>query len=94
MRVGAVAETITVTDETPVVDVQSTTLQRTLTKEVVDAIPTGRSHLDQAVLIPGLSSSQEASRGTLMDVSGTNNLQNTLVSGAEVTPKKSSVPAG
>jgi Carboxypeptidase regulatory-like domain len=80
MRVGAIAETITVTGETPVVDIQSTTAQRTLTKDVVDAIPTGRSHLDQAVLIPGLSSSQGATRGVLMDVGGTNNLQNTLVS--------------
>src|SRR5206468_11740304 len=80
LRVGTLAETITVTGEPPVVDIQSTTLQRTLTKDVVDAIPAGRSHLDQAVLIPGLSSSQGATRGTLMDVGGTNNLQNTLVS--------------
>src|SRR5262245_40251706 len=80
LRVGTLAETITVTGETPIVDVQSTTQQRVLTKEIVDALPTGRSHLDQAVLVPGLSSSQGASRGVLMDVGGTNNLQNTLVS--------------
>src|SRR5262249_7152555 len=80
LRVGTLAETITVTGEQPVVDVQSTTQQRVLTKDIVDAIPTGRSHLDQAVLVPGLSSSQGAARGVLMDVGGTNNLQNTLVS--------------
>ena len=80
MRVGSLAETITVTGENPIVDVQTTTQQRVLTKEVIDAIPTGRSHLDQAVLVPGLSSSQGAARGVLMDVGGTNNLQNTLVS--------------
>jgi hypothetical protein len=80
LRVGTLAETVTVTGETPIVDVQSTTQQRVLTKEIVDALPTGRSHLDQAVLVPGLSSSQGAARGVLMDVGGTNNLQNTLVS--------------
>jgi hypothetical protein len=80
MRVGGLAETITVTGENPIVDVQTTTQQRVLNKEVIDAIPTGRSHLDQAVLVPGLSSSQGAARGVLMDVGGTNNLQNTLVS--------------
>jgi len=80
MRVGQLEETITVTGQAAVVDVQSTTSQRTLTHEVIDNIPAGRSHLSQAVLIPGLSSSQGATRGTTMDVGGTNNLQNTLVS--------------
>ena len=36
MKVGAVAETITVTGETPLVDVQSATVQRVATKEVID----------------------------------------------------------
>jgi hypothetical protein len=80
MRVGQLEETITVTGQAAVVDVQNTTAQRTLTHEVIDNIPAGRSHLSQAVLIPGLSSSQGATRGTTMDVGGTNNLQNTLVS--------------
>src|SRR5436190_23018900 len=38
MKVGALAETITVTGETPLVDVQSATVQKVVTKEVVDAI--------------------------------------------------------
>src|SRR5688572_67280 len=54
MRVGQLEETITVTGQAAVVDVQSTTSQRTLTHEVIDNIPAGRSHLSQAVLIPGL----------------------------------------
>src|SRR5436189_947657 len=37
LRVGEVQETITVTGESPVVDVQNTTAQRALTKEVLDA---------------------------------------------------------
>jgi hypothetical protein len=80
MKVGAVEESVTVSAQSPIVDVQSTTSQRVLTKEIIDSLPTGRSHLDQIVLIPGAMSSQGSSRGTLMDVGGTNNMQNTLIS--------------
>lgn len=80
LRVGALEETITVTGQTPVVDVQTTTSQRVMTAEVINSIPVGRSHLNYSVMIPGLSSNQGASRGSTMDVGGTNNLQNTLIS--------------
>src|SRR5258706_16104750 len=40
--VGALAETLTVTGETPIVDVQSTTRQKVLDHAVIDAIPAGR----------------------------------------------------
>ena len=80
MTVGQLSQTVTVTGEAPVVDTQNTTSQRALTKAVLDAIPAGRSHLTQAILIPGLTSSQGSARGNLVDVGGTQNLQNTLVS--------------
>jgi hypothetical protein len=73
LRVGELTETLTVTGQTPIVDIQSTTQQRVLSKDVLDAIPAGRSHYNVAVLIPGLSASQPG-RGNLMDVGGTNNL--------------------
>ena len=50
-----------------------------MTRDVLDAIPAGRSHLTQAILVPGLSASQGAARGNTMDVGGVRNLQNTLV---------------
>ena len=80
LRVGGLEETITVTGAAPVVDVQSTKAQTVMTRQVLDAIPAGRSHLTQAILVPGLSASQGAARGNTMDVGGTRNLQNTLVS--------------
>ena len=80
LTVGNVAETITVSGQAPTVDVQNTNAQRALTKDVLDSIPAGRSHLTQAVLVPGLTTTQGAARGNLMDVGGTRNLQNTLVS--------------
>src|SRR4029450_2275451 len=54
MRVGALAETITVTGQTPLVDVRSSAVQRGVTKEVVDAIPTGRLGINLAALQPGI----------------------------------------
>jgi hypothetical protein len=76
LRLGSLEETVTVTGEAPVVDVQSVNRQRVLTKEVLDAIPAGRSHLDVAALVPGLQVNVSGTRGTLADVGGTNNLQN------------------
>jgi hypothetical protein len=76
LRVGALEETVTVTGESPIVDVQASTQQRVFSQEVIEAIPAGRSHINQMVLIPGLNASQPG-RGALQDVGGTNNLQNT-----------------
>ena len=66
MRVGALEETITVTGEASVVDTQSTAQTVTLGKEVLDAIPTGRSQHSFASLIPGMNGP--------LDYGGTNNL--------------------
>ncbi len=55
LRVGAVQETVTVTGETPIVDVQSTTRQRVIDHDVIDTVPTGRLPQQLAVLIPGVS---------------------------------------
>ena len=54
MKVGELAETITVTGETPLVDVRSADVQKVVTKEIVDAIPTGRLGINLAALQPGI----------------------------------------
>jgi hypothetical protein len=79
LRVGGVEETLTVTGTAPTVDVQSVMRQRVFNQEVLDAIPAGRSHLNIAVLVPGLATTQTG-RGNIMDVGGTNNLQNSFMS--------------
>src|SRR4030095_6507963 len=76
LRVGALEETITVTGDSPIVDIQRTTQQRVFDQQVIEAIPAGRSHINMVVLIPGLAAAQPG-RGALADVGGTNNLQNT-----------------
>ncbi len=79
LRVGSLEETITVTGESPIVDVQRTTQQRVFDQQVIEQIPAGRSHINMVVLIPGLAAAQPG-RGALADVGGTNNLQNTTFS--------------
>jgi hypothetical protein len=54
MRVGELAETITVTGETSLVDVRSSAVQKVVTKEIVDSIPTGRLGINLAALQPGI----------------------------------------
>ena len=55
LRVGALEETITVTGESPIVDVQTATRQRVIDRELIDNLPAGRSPFAQMALIPGVS---------------------------------------
>ena len=54
MSVGGIEETVTVSGAAPVVDVQQVQRIEVLTKEVQEAIPTGRSSWSYALLIPGV----------------------------------------
>jgi hypothetical protein len=54
MRVGAVAETITVSGETPVVDTQSARRQAVLSNEVINTLPATRTYGALLSAIPGL----------------------------------------
>ncbi|MEO8256495.1 MAG: TonB-dependent receptor [Acidobacteriota bacterium] len=55
MKVGSLAETITVTGETPVVDVVNARQQAVVSNETLSAIPTARLYHSIATLIPGVS---------------------------------------
>ena len=52
MRVGELTETITVTGESPIVDVQSARRQMVLDNEIISAIPSSRSYNNLIQLIP------------------------------------------
>ena len=54
LSVGALEETVTVSGAAPVIDVQSVTQSEVLSREVLDAIPTGRNMQSTAQLIPGV----------------------------------------
>jgi hypothetical protein len=55
MRVGAIEETITVSGESPIVDVQSSQTVRTIDGEVFAGIPSSRSYAAVTVLMPGVN---------------------------------------
>src|SRR4030095_8780204 len=55
LKVGALEETITVTGESPVVDVSSTNRVQVLTRDVLDAVPTGRTIYAMSQLVTGVA---------------------------------------
>jgi len=54
MKVGTVAETITVTGESPIVDTQNVVQKQTTSREVMDALPTDRNFVSFAAMTPGV----------------------------------------
>ena len=69
LRVGSLQETLTVTGATPVVDVQSVRREFVVNREMLDALPVGRSLTAQVVLIPGVTGVSTAG-GVLPTVHG------------------------
>ena len=58
LKVGALAETITVSGGSPLVDVQSTQKSAVLPRTVLDAVPTGRTYAAESALVPGVKVSE------------------------------------
>ena len=56
MRVGAVEETVTVTGQSPLVDVQRTSQAPVMTADMIDALPTGRNSWGVGMTLPGMTS--------------------------------------
>jgi carboxypeptidase family protein len=73
LKVGALEETLTVTGSSPIVDVQSTTKAQVLSRETLDAIPTGRTIQAMGQLVTGISLSSP-------DVGGSRAMQQTYMS--------------
>ena len=70
LKVGAVTETITVTGETPIVDVQSATQTRALTAEAFKNIPTSGVWIQLATLIPAVQTATRDVGGSSGDTTG------------------------
>jgi hypothetical protein len=60
LKVGNLQETITVTGESPIVDVQSTKVQTIIDRDVLTAIPSSRNATGIQSLIPGMSSNGDS----------------------------------
>ena len=55
LKVGALEETITVTGESPIVDVSSTSRVQVLSRDVLDSIPSGRTIYAMSQLVTGVA---------------------------------------
>lgn len=105
LRVGALEETITVTGESPIVDVQSGARQRVIDRELIDILPTGRSPFAQVALILGVTVSAanqdvggatQLSGAIAMQVNGSTGnsqslLENGLSTAALISPANSQI---
>jgi hypothetical protein len=72
LRVGALEETVTVTGASPIVDVKSATQQQVLSRDLLDALPTGRNIWAVGSTLSGISLSAP-------DVGGTAGMQQTYM---------------
>jgi len=70
LKVGAVQETITVTGESPVVDIQSSAQTRAMTAEAFKELPTGGSWIQMAALVPAVHAGNTDVGGVLGDQTG------------------------
>ena len=84
LRVGSLEETLTVTGDAPLVDVQSTARSQVLSRDVLDAIPTGRSFQSVGQLVVGVQLSRP-------DVGGSQGMQQTYFSVHGMTSRNTTV---
>jgi hypothetical protein len=70
MRLGNLQETVTVTGETPVVDVQSSASTRAVTDQQFKELPSGGSWIQMAALVPAIRAGNVDVGGVLGDQTG------------------------
>jgi hypothetical protein len=82
MKVGAMAESVTVSGQSPVVDMTSTSASVAFTKEILDSVPRGRDLQNVLAMAPGVTQAQ-------VDVGGSTlaQRQDTSSYGMEAQPK-------
>src|SRR5262249_1304467 len=66
MKVGAVAETITVSGEAPVLDVTNAKRERILSSQDISTLPSSGVHSSLAQLIPGIQTANQDVGGTVV----------------------------
>ncbi len=71
LRVGAFEETVTVSGESPVVDVQTTQRMQVISQELIQALPTGRSREAFMAAVPSVRTSQPDVGGSTQMDNGT-----------------------
>jgi hypothetical protein len=94
MRVGAVAETLTVTAEAPIVDVTTSAVATSVTRAEIETLPRGRDFTDVVAFTPGATNDPTIAGGISID--GSTGLENRfIIDGIDTTDPQignSSVP--
>ncbi|MGE0041709.1 MAG: carboxypeptidase regulatory-like domain-containing protein [Vicinamibacterales bacterium] len=72
MSLASVTEAVTVTAETPLVDVRSATTGQDITLQLTESLPTGRSYQSYLQLVPGVLPDDQTSSGNPAARSGMN----------------------
>jgi hypothetical protein len=67
MKVGALEETVTVSGESPIVDVQTTRQQRTLDNELIRSLPSARGYASVMLLMPSATISGGGNSNVQLD---------------------------
>jgi hypothetical protein len=82
MKVGAMEESVTVSGQSPIVDITNTSASVAFTKEILDSVPRGRDLQNVLAMAPGVTQAQ-------MDVGGSTlaQRQDTASYGVEAQPK-------
>ena len=73
LKIGALEESVTVSGDSPLVDVQSAQVSQQVTRETLEVLPTGRSVQAVGKLLPGITTSGGERGG--VDVGGTAGFQ-------------------
>lgn len=74
LSVAAIAESITVVAETPLIDKTSTEIKSAIEADQISELPTGQEYRDLVKLIPGVQYSENAIRGPSAGGSGQDNM--------------------
>ena len=75
MQIGAVEETVMVTGASPAVDTQAITTRTVMSRDMLDAIPSGRNIQAVGIMIPGTTIAQGGGGALSRDVGGSGGLQ-------------------
>ena len=80
LAVGALEETVTVTEATPVIDVQNVARNETIDREIFEALPTSRTYDAMALLIPAMNVQGGPTTTVAADTSGITGMGNNRLS--------------
>ena len=64
LAVGDIAETVTVSGASPIVDIQNVEQRAVFDRDIIDSIPTGKSFQSYALLVPGMGAAGSSTYGT------------------------------